>query len=80
MKRRSYQVILFLVALLVLPLQTLAGTPFTAKVIAITDGDTLKVLTDQTQQVKIRLAEIDTRKKTTLGQSSKRSTVRSYFW
>ena len=32
---------------------------YTAKVVGITDGDTLKVLTNHNQQVKIRLAEID---------------------
>ncbi len=60
-----------------MPLQALAGTPFTAKVIAITDGDTLKVLTEQSQQVKSRLAEIDTRTGTTLGTKGKTSAIGS---
>jgi micrococcal nuclease len=36
-----------------------ADASFLAKVISITDGDTLKALSAQNQQVKIRLAEID---------------------
>ena len=36
-----------------------ADASYFAKVIGITDGDTLKVLNTQSQQVKIRLAEID---------------------
>ena len=37
-----------------------AAEPFPAKVIAITDSDTLKVLTAENEQIKIRLSEIDT--------------------
>ena len=37
-----------------------AAEPFPAKVVAITDGDTLKVLTADNEQIKIRLSEIDT--------------------
>ncbi len=45
---------------------------YTAKVVAITDGDTLKVLTSDKQQVKIRLAEIDCpEKKQPWGQKAK---------
>lgn len=35
--------------------------PFTAKVIGITDGDTIVVLTDKKEQIKIRLEGIDCR-------------------
>lgn len=37
-----------------------ATEPFPAKVVAITDGDTLKVLTADNEQINIRLSEIDT--------------------
>ena len=53
--------LLFLI--LFLPTLAIASEPFEGKVIGITDGDTLKVLTDQKRQVKIRLAEIDTPEK-----------------
>ena len=58
MALRSILLLFFL-----LPTWTLAGQPFEAKVVGITDGDTLKVLTDEKQQIKIRLAEIDTPEK-----------------
>ena len=53
--------ILFSLFLLILTGTLLADT-FTAKVVAITDGDTIKVL-NNSQQTKIRLAEIDTPEK-----------------
>lgn len=37
-----------------------AAEPFPAKVVAITDGDTIKVLTSKKELIKIRLSEIDT--------------------
>ena len=38
----------------------LASITLTAQVIAITDGDTIKILTATKQQIKVRLADIDT--------------------
>ena len=50
-----------------------AGQPFTGKVVGIADGDTLTVLTDNTQH-KIRLAEIDSpEKKQAFGERAKQS-------
>ena len=37
----------------------LASITLTAQVIAITDGDTIKILTPDKQQIKVRLADID---------------------
>ncbi len=40
-----------------------AAITHTGQVIAITDGDTIKILSPAKQQIKIRLAEIDTPEK-----------------
>ena len=37
----------------------IAASPYTARVVKVTDGDTITVLTANKQQVKIRLSEID---------------------
>ena len=50
-----------------------AATIYTGKVIAITDGDTIKILTSDKQQIKVRLANIDTpEKKQPYGQKAKK--------
>ena len=49
-----------------------AATIYTGKVIAITDGDTIKILTSDKQQIKVRLANIDSpEKKQPYGQKAK---------
>ncbi len=54
-------------AVLLFVLTSITSTAFpyelTGKVVGITDGDTLKLLVDNQQQYKIRLAEIDTPEK-----------------
>jgi endonuclease YncB( thermonuclease family) len=63
----------FLIALLLLPL-TATATEWTGTVIGISDGDTLKVINQQNQQIKIRLAEIDAPEKSqAFGEQSKQS-------
>ena len=49
-----------------------AATIYTGNVIAITDGDTIKILTSDKQQIKVRLANIDSpEKKQPYGQKAK---------
>lgn len=55
-----FRVSLFLWFALSLLTSTAHAESVLGKVIAITDGDTIKILTVTNQQVKVRLAEIDT--------------------
>lgn len=51
-----------------------SASEFQAKVVAVTDGDTVRVLDDSQQQVKIRLSEIDAPEKDQpWGQRSKQA-------
>ncbi len=54
----------------------ISNTTFTAKVIGVTDGDTIVVLTDEKQQIKIRLEGIDCPEtKQDFGTKAKQATV-----
>ena len=61
--------ILILLLLLFLPFLTQAAT-YSGKVVAITDGDTIKILTPEKQQIKVRLTP---EKKQPYGQKAKRA-------
>ena len=50
------------------------------KVIAITDGDTFKLLTKDSTLIKVRLTNIDCPKKATLFGKSQEICVQCYFW
>ena len=61
----------FTFALIIVPLLSAAQE---VKVIAITDGDTVKVLTHDKKQIKVRLAEIDTpERKQSYGKKAKQA-------
>lgn len=63
----------FLILLMLIPAMSWANE-WTGTVIGISDGDTLKVLNDKKQQVKIRLSEIDApESKQAFGTQSKQS-------
>ena len=52
--------------------QLAAAETYTGKVVSVVDGDTLKILTADRQELKIRLTEIDApEKKQPFGQQSK---------
>jgi endonuclease YncB( thermonuclease family) len=52
-----------ILVLVLLPVLAQSATIYSGKVVAITDGDTIKILTPAKQQIKVRLAEIDTPEK-----------------
>jgi endonuclease YncB( thermonuclease family) len=63
---------LFLILIIALPVS--AGPVYDGKVVGVSDGDTLIVLTPEKQQIKVRLAEIDAPEKSqAYGQRSKQS-------
>jgi endonuclease YncB( thermonuclease family) len=59
---------------LCMPLYAVHADTFDALVVGITDGDTIKVLKDDNEQLKVRLVEIDApEKKQAFGNRSKQS-------
>lgn len=71
---RAKKLIIFLILIVSFATLSFASEPYTAKVVAVIDGDTLKILTTDKTQVKIRLAEIDCpEKKQPWGQKAKQA-------
>ena len=58
---RYISILLF--TLLIQAAYTQAAETYAGKVVAITDGDTIKILTPEKKQIKVRLASIDTPEK-----------------
>lgn len=52
-----------ILVLVLIPVLAQSATIYSGKVVAITDGDTIKILTPAKQQIKVRLVEIDTPEK-----------------
>jgi len=72
MIRRSFVVMALCVALS--PLLCIADTRFEGKTIAVLDGDTIDVLTQDKQKIRIRLANIDAPEKSqAFGQRSRQN-------
>lgn len=72
---------IFILILSILGQTTDAKTPaYIGQVIAITDGDTIKILTPTNRQIKVRLAEIDTpEKRQPYGKSAKQLLSKKVF-
>ena len=63
MKKTLHSIRAMLLMVCLFPMMAVAAAPFNAKVVHVSDGDTVTVLTDQDKEVKIRLSEIDTPEK-----------------
>lgn len=62
------------IALLIFLIPAAYSDQLTGKVVGISDGDTITILTEQNQNIKVRLAEIDApEKKQPWGQNSKQA-------
>jgi len=70
----------FLILLLLFPLITFSQKVITGKVVSITDGDTFKLLTQDSVQIKVRLANIDCpEKKQAYSTKAKEFTSKAIF-
>lgn len=79
MNRHFQRPLLFILAISLLASVSLAAEPYQAKVVGISDGDTIKVLHEGTQ-VRIRLYGIDTpEKRQAFGSKAKQFTADRVF-